>query len=143
MPLGPNDIELGSSNDTTLSRLSAGVAAVEGKMIYATGAVSLTGSSTGTALDASLGSVFTAAATGDWLINAPSNPQAGQKITIIFKASGANRTASLSTAAGGFSFGTDITALSVTTSSLSDYIGCMYPSTAVNTWHVVAYVKGY
>lgn len=94
------------------------------------------------ALNAALGNTFTLTAAGDRTIAAPSNPVNGQKIVILHTASAANRTLSLTTGAGGFSFGTDITALTATTSGLTDYIGAIYNSTS-NRWHVIAYVKGY
>lgn len=94
------------------------------------------------ALDASLGNVFRLTAAGNRTIAVPSNPTAGQKIIIRHKASGADRTLSLNTGAGGFRFGTDITALTATTSAKVDYIGCVYDATDAK-WDVVAYVKGY
>lgn len=94
------------------------------------------------ALDASLGSVFTLTSTQNPTIAVPTNPTNGQKITIVFTASGANRTLSLNSSAGGFKFGNDITALTATTSGTIDYIGCIYNSTS-GFWNVVAYVKGF
>lgn len=94
------------------------------------------------ALDASLGNVFTLSAAGDRTIAVPSNPVAGQKIVIRHLASGGARTLALNSGAGGFRFGTDITALSQTASGKIDYIGCIYNS-ADSKWDVVAYVKGY
>jgi len=94
------------------------------------------------ALDASLGNIFTLAAAGDRTIAVPSNPTEGQKIIIVHLASGGARTLALNSGTGGFSFGSDITALSQTASGKYDYIGCVYNTTA-NKWHVIAYVKGY
>jgi hypothetical protein len=63
-------------------------------------------------------------------------------MVIMHQASGANQTLTLATgAAGAFSFGTDITALTATTSGLTDYIGCIYNPVA-NRWNVVSYTKG-
>ena len=93
-------------------------------------------------IDASLGNTFTLLAAGDRTIAAPSNPVDGQKIVIRHKASGANRTLTLTTGANGFRFGTDITALTATTSGLTDYIGCIRNATD-SRWDVVAYSKGY
>jgi len=93
-------------------------------------------------LDASAGNVFLLTAAGDRTIAVPSNPTSGQKIIITHKASGANRTLSLNSGTGGFRFGTDITALTITTSGLTDYIGAIYNS-ADNKWDVVAYIKGF
>lgn len=94
------------------------------------------------ALDASLGDTFTLTAGGNRTIAVPSNPTANQKITIKHVASAADRTLALNTGAGGFRFGTDITALTATTSGKTDYIGCIYNATD-SKWDVVAYAKGY
>jgi hypothetical protein len=94
------------------------------------------------ALDASLGSVFRLSAAGDRTIAVPSNATSGQKIVIQHFASGGARTLALNSGAGGFRFGTDVTALTQTTSGKTDYIGCVYNATD-SKWDVVAYVKGY
>ena len=94
------------------------------------------------ALDASLGNFFTLAAAGDRTIAVPTNAVNGQKIVIRHLASGGARTLALNTGAGGFAFGTDITALTQTTSGKTDYIGCIY-SSASTFWHVVSYTKGF
>ena len=94
------------------------------------------------ALDASLGNIFTLAAAGDRTIAVPSNATSGQKIIIRHLASGGARTLSLNTGAGGFRFGSDITALTQTASGKYDYIGCIYNAVS-STWDVVAYAKGY
>lgn len=94
------------------------------------------------ALDASLGSVFRLTAAGDRTIAVPSNPRAGQRITIRHKASGGARTLALNSGAGGFRFGSTITALTATTDTKVDYIDCIYDATD-NKWDVVNYVKGY
>jgi len=94
------------------------------------------------ALDASLGSVFKLTAAGNRTIAVPSNATAGQKIVIRHTASGADRTLALNSGAGGFRFGTDITALTATTSGKTDYIGCVYNSDD-SKWDVVGYVKGF
>lgn len=94
------------------------------------------------ALDASLGDVFTLAAGGNRTIAVPSNPTNGQKIVIRHLASGGARTLALNTGAGGFRFGSDITALTATSSGKTDYIGCIY-SSIDGFWDVVAYSKGY
>lgn len=94
------------------------------------------------ALDASLGTVFRLAAAGNRTIAVPSNATAGQKIVIQHYASGGARTLALNTGAGGFRFGTDVTALTETASGKTDYIGCIYNDTD-SKWDVVAYAKGY
>lgn len=94
-------------------------------------------------LDASLGNHFKLTAAGDRTINAPTNETSGQRIIIEHVASGADRTLTLTTgSAGAFRFGTDITALTLTASGTTDYIGCVYNS-ADDRWDVVAYVKGF
>jgi len=94
------------------------------------------------ALDASLGDVFTLSAEGNRTIAVPTNAVSGQKIIIRHYANGAARTLALNTGAGGFRFGTDITALTETASGKTDYIGCIYNS-ADTKWDVVAYIKGF
>ena len=94
------------------------------------------------ALDARLGSVFRLDADGSRTLGAPSGPTDGQKIVIQHFAVDGNRTLTLTTGAGGFRFGTDITALSVTTSGTTDYIGAIYNPTD-DRWDVVAYTKGF
>lgn len=94
------------------------------------------------ALDASLGNTFTLSAAGDRTIAVPTNAVNGQKIVIRHLASGGARTLALNSGAGGFSFGTDVTALTQTVSGKYDYIGAIYNSTS-SLWNVVAYSKGY
>lgn len=95
------------------------------------------------ALDASLGNHFRLSAGGNRTILAPTNATSRQKIIIEHVASGGARTLSLTTgSAGAFRFGTDVTALTETTSGKTDYIGCIYNSDD-SRWDVVAYVKGY
>ena len=94
------------------------------------------------ALDASLGRHFRLAAAGDRTIAVPTNAVAGMKITLEHFASGGARTLALNTGAGGFRYGTDITALSQTASGKTDYIGCIYNATD-SFWDVIAYSKGY
>lgn len=104
--------------------------------------VALTDAAT-VSLDASLGNTFSLTAAGDRTIAAPTNPQDGQRIIIRITASGGSRTITLTTgSAGAFRYGTDITALTATSSGLTDYVGCIYNLSA-DRWDVVAYVKGY
>ncbi len=93
-------------------------------------------------IDASLGNIFYLNAEGDRTLAAPTNPIDGQKIIIRHYAAGANRTLSLASGAGGFSFGTTIIALSSTASGTSDYIGCIYNG-STNLWNVLAYAQGF
>jgi len=94
------------------------------------------------ALNASLANVFTLSAAGDRTIAVPSNAVSGQKIVIAHTASGGARTLSLNTGAGGFRFGSDISALTQTASGKTDYVGCIYNGTD-SFWDIIAVVKGY
>ena len=96
------------------------------------------------ALNAGLpGGVYRLVAAGDRTILAPTNATSGQKIIIQHVASGSTRTLTLTTgSAGAFRFGSDITAMTVTASGKTDYIGCVYNGTD-SRWDVVAYSKGY
>ena len=97
-------------------------------------------------LNAALGQVVTGvfrlAATGDSSINVPTGATPGRKIVIVHFASGGARTLSLSAAANGFRFGSDITTLSATAAGKTDYIGAIW-NNADSKWDVVAYAKGY
>jgi hypothetical protein len=94
------------------------------------------------ATDASLGNHFRVSMGGNRTLGVPTNPTDGQRCLWEVTASGANRTLTLSTSTGGFIFGTDITALTATTSAKADFIGAIYNSTA-NRWRVVSYIKGF
>lgn len=94
------------------------------------------------ALDASKGTIYRLTSTQNPTIGIPTNPTDGQRIIIEFTASGGARTLSLNTGAGGFEFGTDITALSQTVSGKMDRIEAMYNLSA-NLWGVIGYVKGF
>ncbi|MEV5163831.1 hypothetical protein AB0K66_04280 [Streptomyces werraensis] len=95
------------------------------------------------ATDASRGSHFKVTLTANRTLGVPTNPVDGQRVVWEVVASGGARTLSLTTGvAGGFAFGSDITALSATPSGTTDYIGAIYSATA-QRWRVVAYAKGY
>lgn len=94
-------------------------------------------------LNAATGNVFLLTAAGNRTINATTNAVSGQKMIIAHKASGADRTLTLTTgSSGAFRYGTDITALTATTSAKTDYIGCIY-NAADSRWDVVAVIKGF
>jgi hypothetical protein len=97
-------------------------------------------------LNAAAGRVFHLTALGNRTILTPSGaPAAGRTERMIIRhfASGANRTLTLTTgSAGAFRFGSTITALSVTLSGKTDYIGCLWNSLD-SRWDVVAYAKGF
>jgi len=120
----------------------AGILPAANLPILAVNTVSVLSDGATPALDASLGNFFTLAAAGDRTIAVPSNAVNGQKIVIRHLASGGARTLALNTGAGGFAYGSDITALTQTVSGKYDYIGCIYNSTST-FWHVVSYTKGF
>lgn len=97
-------------------------------------------------LDASAGNLFRVPATGNPTFAAPTNPSDGQVIVVEFTASGGARTATLVTgSAGAWAFGTDataVTALTATTSGLTDFWQAVYRA-SVNRWRVIGYSKGY
>jgi hypothetical protein len=92
-------------------------------------------------IDASAGTYFSLTSQSSRTIAAPTGGVTGQKMIIeYYNNSGAAQTLTLSGAAGGFLFGTDIPALTSTRSGGIDYIGCV--RSALNTyWYVVAYTK--
>lgn len=93
------------------------------------------------ATDASLGNFFKIAANANFTLDNPTNPTDGQRITwqITQDATG-SRTITLDTA---FALGTDVTAVTLTTTANKcDFLGAIYDSTATK-WRVVSFVKGY
>ncbi|MEW2451183.1 hypothetical protein AB0896_27120 [Streptomyces parvulus] len=94
------------------------------------------------ATDASRGSHFKVTMAGNRTLGVPTNPTDGQRVVWEVVASGGARTLALAAGAGGFVFGSDITALTATVSGKTDFIGAVYSATA-NAWRVVAYAKGY
>lgn len=106
------------------------------------GVVTLTDGAT-IALDASAGSIFKVTATASRTLLAPTNATHGQRITIAHATTGVGPwTLTLTTGAAGFAFGTTITALTATTTPLTDYVEALFDSTA-NRWRVLAYNKGF
>lgn len=149
-----NEITVGNAATTVRASITATGETNAGLLIDASGTgnilfgqayvgtvVTLTDGAT-PALDASLGNEFYLPASGNRTIAIPTSPTAGQKIMIRHFASGGARTLSLNTGTGGFRFGTDITALTATSSGKTDYIGAIYNATD-NKWDVIAVVKGY
>jgi hypothetical protein len=77
-------------------------------------------------------------------INAPTNPTDGQSVVYEIKqdATG-NRAVSWSTGAGGFQFGTDVTATTLSTGAGAiDLVGTRY-NAASNKWRIVSFLKGF
>jgi hypothetical protein len=93
------------------------------------------------ATDASLGNYFRVTLGGNRTLSNPTNMVDGQKCIweLIQDATG-TRTITLGTA---FLLGTDISAVTLTTTaSKRDFLGAIYNSTAAK-WYVIAFVKGY
>lgn len=107
------------------------------------GVVALTDAAT-IAVDASLGNTFRVTLGGNRTMGVPTNPTNGQRIMFeIIQDGTGSRTITFSGGAGGFSYGTDITGVTLTTTaSKRDFVGAVYNSTA-NTWYIIAFVKGY
>lgn len=114
-------------------------------LTYSEKVVTLTDASP-VAVGASLGNVFDLTATADRTISAPTNSPAtgkSQKILLRLKASGADRTFTLTTgSSGAFRYGTNFTSLTTTTSGTTDQIGAIWNESA-SRWDVVAYSKGF
>lgn len=95
------------------------------------------------ATNAALGQLFRVTIATGRTLGAPTNPTDGQRATwAVTNSSGGAVTLALASGAGGFAFGSDITALSDIAAGKTDYIGAIYNSGA-NRWRVVAYTKGY
>lgn len=104
------------------------------------GSVALTDAAT-IATDASLGNHFRVTLGGNRTLGNPTNPADGQKVMWELIQDGVgNRTIALDT---NFALGTDISAVTLTTTaSKRDFLGAVYNS-ASGKWYVVAFVKGY
>lgn len=77
-------------------------------------------------------------------INAPTNPTDGQSVVYEIKqdATG-NRAVAWSTGTGGFQFGTDVTATTLSTGAGAiDLVGTRY-NAASNKWRIVSFLKGF
>jgi len=102
--------------------------------------VTLTDAAT-VATDASLGNHFRVTLAGNRTLGNPTNPTDGQRCVweLIQDATG-SRTLTLGSA---FALGSDITAVTLTTTaSKRDFLSAVYNSTATK-WYVVAFIKGY
>jgi hypothetical protein len=112
--------------------------------VYPGAIVALTDGAT-IAVDASLGNHFRVTLGGNRTLGVPTNAVDGQRILIeVIQDGTGSRTLTLTTgSAGSFAYGTDITTITLsTTAGATDYIGCVYNSTA-QRWRVIAFVKGY
>lgn len=93
------------------------------------------------ATNASLGNYFRVTLGGNRTLGNPTNPTDGQKIIweLIQDGTG-SRTITLDTT---FALGTDISAVTLTTTaSKRDFLGAVYNSTATK-WYVIAFSRGY
>ena len=132
---------------TTGTQTLAGIKTFQDELVSSkritAGVVTLTDAAT-IAVDASLGNHFKVTLGGNRTMGVPSNPTDGQKIMFeVIQDGTGSRTITFSGGAGGFSFGTDITGVTLTTTANKrDFVGAVYNSTA-NTWYIVAFVKGY
>lgn len=95
-------------------------------------------------LDASRGNHFRLTLGGNRTLAIPTNPTDGQKIVLeVIQDATGSRTLTLTTGAGGFAYGTDITSTTLTTTaSRRDLIGFMYSASAAR-WLVISFVKGF
>lgn len=102
--------------------------------------VALTDAST-IATDASLGNHFRVTLGGNRTLGNPTNGVDGQKCLWELKQDGTgSRTITLDTK---FALGTDITAVTLTTTANKrDFLGAVYHASD-DKWHVIAFVKGY
>lgn len=93
------------------------------------------------ATDASLGNYFRVTLGGNRTLGNPTNMVDGQKcIWELIQDGTGSRTITLGSA---FALGTDISAVTLTTTaSKRDFLGAIYNSTAAK-WYVIAFVKGY
>ena len=91
--------------------------------------------------DASLGNLFTVTLGGNRTLANPTNPSNGKRVIWRFTQDGTGgRTITLGS---DFRFGTDITAISLSTApNVTDYFGAIYNSSA-GKWDVIAFIKGY
>lgn len=91
--------------------------------------------------DASQGNLFRITLTGNLTLANPTNPVDGQKVVweLVQDATG-SRTLTLGSA---FALGTDISAVTLTTTaSKRDFVGAVYNAAAAK-WYVIAFSKGY
>ncbi len=105
------------------------------------GVVSLTDGAT-VAVNAAQGDTFDLIAGGNRTISAPTLPADGKEILFRIYGSGGARTVSLASGTGGFSFGTDVTAVPAVASGKWLHVKCKYSLTA-DRWHVLATSNGY
>lgn len=96
------------------------------------------------ATNAALSNRFKVTLGGNRTLSAPTNPTDEQQCVWLFIQDGTgNRTITLDTGAGGFKFGSDITAITLSTAANKrDRMTAIYDA-AANKWEVVGIVRGY
>lgn len=96
------------------------------------------------ATNAALGNLFRVTLGGNRTLGAPTNPVDGQRVLWEITQDGiGGRTLALAGGAGGFAFGTDITAVTLTTAAgATDVLGAIY-NAAADRWRVLAFAGGY
>jgi hypothetical protein len=116
-----------------------GTVTVSGRFIITPDTITISAGNADT--DASLGNHFKIAANANFTLTNPTNSTDGQRIMWQITQDGTgSRTITLGSA---FALGTDITAVTLTTTAnKSDYLGAVYDSTAAK-WRVVMFVRGY
>lgn len=94
--------------------------------------------------DASKANTFIMTLTSTMTVNGPSNGIDGQKVTFrVIQDAAGGRTLTLATGAGNFSFGTDLTNITLSAASNAvDYFGAIFNSTQ-NRWNVVSETRGF
>lgn len=139
----PLPVNQGGTNATTgaTALASLGGAALAGATF--TGAVAMTPvaltDAATIAVNAALGNQFTVTLGGNRTLGTPSNPTTGQINTFWFTQDGTgSRTITLS---GGYSFGTDLTSVVLsTTPAAVDRMTCQYSG---SSWVVTGFLRGY
>jgi hypothetical protein len=96
------------------------------------------------ATDAALGNNFRVTLGGNRTLGAPTNPADGQRCTWLFTQDGTGgRTITLASGAGGFAFGSDVTAFALSAGpGKADMLGAEYHASR-DRWLVLATVKGF
>lgn len=132
-----------STTAQTIGGLKTFADGVASSKTITAGVVALTDGAT-ISVDAALGNHFRVTLGGNRTMGVPSNPVNGQKIMFeIIQDGTGSRTITFSGGAGGYSYGTDITGVTLTTTANKrDFVGAVYNSTA-NTWYIIAFIKGY
>lgn len=108
----------------------------------ALGVVNLGTTAAAVSTNVAQGRTFRAAITANVALNAPSNPVDGEVVTWEITASGAARTITPVTTAGGFRFGSTITSWSQIASGLTDVMRAKYHQPS-NLWRVLDIMKGF